>query len=942
MDNLHVTHPSEAALAEGLSQAQQGHGSVWAIVGPPGYGKSTLLDWLADSAKGRVPDSRIIKLVCSWSPGPLVLHATDPGDVRPVMDLPPGVRQYPDNHAYSLAANLLLQLGRLPELPDDEPRRQLVFDERRIARVATRALVEGAKEWVLGNALFAWERVKDLTLMFGGAEELDPRKLFAALQLPLVEALAEGPSLILIDDAHFADKQSAELLFRVAGELSSSGCMLVLAAREREMREFVASEPWHPLAGLIDGGVEQGWLRRVDVGAWSKPTMLSFVARWHPSLEEDEAFIDELWNKTQGHPLFVACVLAFLASAGHLVEAGGRWRVKASITEMAIPDQVEEAILQLLRRADEDVRATIERASIEGSRFHFRILSVLTKPQEPEDLLLRLRSAEHYHRLVRTLVDDPRDLLGVLYAFSHDLIRDVIYARIPAETQAVLHRVVADELIRLAGATPALFSSLIVQHSTRAGDWTRVVDYSVPAAQQAMEVLDWQTALSYTEPALRHVAAGYGDPVTVLQLKYMHAEVLYRQAKWKDARSTMMEVLATSEAYGQPTTAADALALLSNIAVVQDDGVEAQNLARRSLAKAEEVKDASRQIVALLAWHRSLRDGLTEPERLPIYRQDVQPKLEQLLEGAVAQGDQHLEVRTLRLLARVCRSLGDNEQARTYLQRGLPLAHRVGDYRAFVELSYLKINFESMVGDYEAACRSYEASIKAARGTRDIRLLSDVLCNYGSRLKEMQRFDEARTMLDEALTTGRKLGSAELQSMAHGNLASLYEASKDWSRAETEHRQHLAIAQEVNSRGGIIAALTGIARCQLVHELPASAQETLASIPWPERGKHRERADASITAARAHHTLKQPSEVQRAIEDALAFARESGDDYWLAQVLMARVELSFDGFTTGDAREDVEAAIGYLRPMSEKWPASLPLKLELQRALELKRRLNTP
>jgi tetratricopeptide (TPR) repeat protein len=938
----YIPHPQEPALEAALHSLRSGRGSAYAIIGPPGFGKTTLLDRVESAARSN-PTIRTVRIICSPSSEPTVedsnaLHA----DLPSLIDVSATNRQLPSDRAFLAAAELLDGLGVSDYATPSEGHADLTMDEGRIARAGIGAVITIIKDRVFPQWLSDVETIGEALQRIVGISdrgEFDTRRLLDLLYVQLDAAVRQMPTLLLVDDAHFIDPQSCELLFKLAPNLSRRPCVLVVTARDREMREFAAAEPWHPLSGAVSNGIAQGWLKEIHMERWGPATIAHYAATRFPGLESERAFVHRLSEATQGHPLFVAEVLDWLESDKGIVQSGKTWKAARPLESVEIPRRVEEIILQQLRRADDTIRATIERASIEGEQFHFSVLSALTKPLDHDDLRARLAAAERYHGLIRTLVDAPRDALGGLYRFSHELIHDFVYSRIPRESLRVLHGLVANELVRVSADNPRRFASEIVHHSRVAGQLRRVVSYSLPTAEQAMAVFDWRTALAYAGVALQ-VASGTEDipAETVLGLKWVRSEALYRQQDWNQAVTGLQDVVATAAALGSHGTQGDALCLLSHIGRIRGDNAGALDHAREALALATESRDPTRQLAALMCWHRAM-ESWPDMKRTPVYQAEIQPKLRAILAEADSRGDRRLAVRALRWLARAYRMTHDDSESRDALERGLRLAREVGDFRSEVEMYYLKIDFETEGLRSEAVIAAYDASVAAARLSNDRTLLSNVLCNYGSRLKDLRVFPAARAKLEEALQIGLDMGSAELISMAYGNLASLHERAGEWDQAQEQHRRHLAIATAVGNIGGRLTSELGLARATLHLEGPSEALTAIEAISWPTAGKFPESVDALFLKARAFNGLGQREEAAAVIAEGTKVARERGDKYWIVQGLLTRAELAREGLQSDSLATDIAEAVVLSEELHRRWPASKPLEFEFQRSLTVQDQL---
>ena len=934
MPSPYLPHPSEPSIQASLRSLRRGHGSTWVIEGDGGYGKSELLRSIARFARRQ--KVRIVELSCMSSylpvresPGSEILHAyIHPRETS---------ARSPNDAALNVAAELAKALGDLrTELSPPES----TFDPPRIVKATIKGMIS-----IAVDAIPFWASIKTATDLVRGIANLadqdnpDIQRLLDVMYFRILEEITQEPTLVLIDDAHFIDPKSCELILRLSGLTAENPFTFVLAFRPSEAQEFALGG--HPLTRMVEDGVINGSIHRVTVESWTIDTVGQYLERRYPGLKSETGFLDGLWQSTKGFPLFVIELLSLLVENGRIKRREGAWRLVGKLERGDLPKRVEAVILEKLRRAGEDIRATCERASIEGEQFHYLIVSALTQPLDEGSLREHLRAAEKYHGLIRTIADRHIDSLGGLFAFSHALIHDYVYSQIPMDTQQILHGLTADQLVALSGTDRRLYARQIVWHSSRAAQVERVCEYSLHAAEQAMEIYDWRTAQVYADAALER-AGGTVPARTILGLRMIRCSVLYRDRQWDQAVACLEGVRRSAEDLDVKEVAADSLNLLSHIALVRENLEEAQSLARRSLEAARLAGDGIRELAAIARWHRALQSLWPPERRADTYRLTIKPSLLDVLGRARADGTRKVEVRALRWLSRVSRSLGENDEARECLESGLRLANAIDEHRTMVELYYLKIELLTEAGDVPGLSYAYEESISLARRLGDRYLLSDIQSNFGGHLKEMEHFPEAVEKLQEALQLAQDLGSVELMCVAHATLASTYEQSQQLSKAKEQHERHLELARGVGNLGGMIAAMLGIARLRLQEGDDQGCLSELACVPWPTEGKDRERIAARLLEVEALTKAGLDHEAQAALQVGLDLAKKSGDGYWLAQVLLARAQSTIGDWESDQRNADVKRAVEELQALSRKWPTSLPLKRELGRAVSIQEKLSRP
>lgn len=211
--------------------------------------------------------------------------------------------------------------------------------------------------------------------------KLDP----AQERVRLVEALAHflsgwaqiTPLVLILEDLHWADLDTLEILTRLSQRLDDYGVVILGTYRGEEARAQPAI--WERLQAL-DRAALRGRLTptRLDAAKTGELIRRSLgLARVAPLFEE------RLHRETDGNPLFVLETLRTLYDEGLLArDASGEWRTPWDETtrdyaEMPLPPAVERVIARRIAQLAPDLRETLKAAAILGTQFDFALLSLV-------------------------------------------------------------------------------------------------------------------------------------------------------------------------------------------------------------------------------------------------------------------------------------------------------------------------------------------------------------------------------------------------------------------------------------------------------------------------------------------------------------------------------------------------------------------------------------
>jgi DNA-binding SARP family transcriptional activator/Tfp pilus assembly protein PilF len=275
-----------------------------------------------------------------------------------------------------------------------------------------------------------------------------------AAQARLLEAVASVlgvADLIFVDDVHAADEATLDVLTYLARRLRGRSLLLLLAWRSDSV------PPGHRLRRL-EGSVLP--LGRLDAAQVSELVRARAIA---PDIEQ------QIYEESEGLPLFVAEYLAALAEGG---EPGREMR---------------ELVAGRVAGLGATARQLIETAAVIGRTFTFETVRAASGRGDEE-------TTDGLDEIVgRGLVRE----LDAGYDFTHGKLRELVYEQTGRARRRLLHRRVAEALLRSGGA-PATAA----QHLRQAGDDAGAAEQHRIAAEHAASVLAFGDALDHLDAAL--------------------------------------------------------------------------------------------------------------------------------------------------------------------------------------------------------------------------------------------------------------------------------------------------------------------------------------------------------------------------------------------------------------------------------------------------------
>ena len=290
------------------------------------------------------------------------------------------------------------------------------------------------------------------------------KKIFEAL-VAVIEAIASrDPVLMLIEDLHWIDPSTLELVSLLIEHLRSSRVVLLLTYRP----EF--DPPWRDRTHITG-------LTLNRLGRRESLAMISKVAGGKAMPEE---IVDEIAAKTDGVPLFVEELTKTVLESDLLDDDGDQYVLSGPLPPLAIPASLQDSLMARLDRLAQ-VKEVAQLAATLGRTFSLELLAAVS-PLEGEaldDALSQLLDAGLIYR--HNLPPD------VTYEFKHALVQDVAYQSLLKGTRRQFHQRIAEALEQRFPETVETQPELLAQHYTVAGQIEPAVAYWHRAGQRAVE-----------------------------------------------------------------------------------------------------------------------------------------------------------------------------------------------------------------------------------------------------------------------------------------------------------------------------------------------------------------------------------------------------------------------------------------------------------------------
>jgi DNA-binding NarL/FixJ family response regulator len=717
--------------------------------------------------------------------------------------------------------------------------------------------------------------------------------------LGLIERVAaDAPTVIALEDLHWSDRSTRDLLRFLVRNLTSGRVMIIGSYRTDELNER------HPFLTMLAELARSGEVHRLELVRFTRAEVhdqLAGILGQSP----DRRLVARLHDRGGGNPLFTEELVA--------IGERGEQRIGLTLTEMLL------ARVGALSAASRDLLRVV---AVANQSARHDVLARVTAMDQAE-IAVTLREAIDRHLLV-TAEDE-------VMRFRHGLMQEAVYAELLPGERVALHAGVARAIEALHADLDmdATVASELAHHWYEARDGRMALEALLRAGQAAERMFAFGNAFAHYDLALSlwPVDTPSIGGVSLADLRMRTAEAAALSGAY-DRAIGLVQAALESEAAAEldPVRTGTLLERLAAYHLGWGNPDAAHPAASRALELLPTAPPSAPRAHALgiLAQALGLQGHFDESNRLA----------EQALANARLVGSAEAEIRALGCIGRNAVAVGDAASGAETLRGALSLARSVADFAGAAEISIELVLALHWAGDLEEACRVADESIVESGRWGAEGLANSLRALRGQSAFLLGRWDEAAAWITSALERD-PVGSPGV--LAHGARALLDVGRGDLDSAAEHLEIVLLMCRQFTARfyGWTdfysSTALLSIARRQPSQAIE-SARDSVALSGDPDREVHMRACNR--LAIRAAADL---AEVARPLGDAagLEEARAIGLEFHERLQRHAQLVRALPG--GGDMHLTLDAALGKAelsrvtgQSNAAAWAAAAAAAVELQ------------
>jgi class 3 adenylate cyclase/predicted ATPase len=377
--------------------------------------------------------------------------------------------------------------------------------------------------------------------------ELTPQRqkelTISALIRQLLSLAASQPVLFILEDAHWIDATTMELIDRTIESITAAPVLVVITFRP-DFSPPSLDQPHVTMLRLERLGRDQVGKMITDIsGSKNLPSEVSEL----------------IVSKTDGVPLFVEEMTKAILESGLLKDTGDRYIMPAPLSAPAIPATLHDSLMARLDRLA-PIKEIAQIGAAIGREFSYRLLAAVSGMSSTalNAALAQLAAAE--------LIFGRGEPPDSNYTFKHALVQDVAYASLLRDKRQELHRAIAEALKAYFADTVETQPELMAHHLEQAGLTEQAIDYLRRAGQRAIERSAITEAIRHLRRALEllELIGGGAGPKPTLELEVMLAQAMIAGRGYA-ANETREALLRAKTLIGESTNPSQKFAVLYGI-----------------------------------------------------------------------------------------------------------------------------------------------------------------------------------------------------------------------------------------------------------------------------------------------------------------------------------------------------------------------------------------
>ncbi|MDI6916209.1 MAG: tetratricopeptide repeat protein [Thermoplasmatales archaeon] len=581
--------------------------------------------------------------------------------------------------------------------------------------------------------------------------QIGRERMFEAFYNAIVKMAEEKPLILFVDDLQYADTASLHLLHYLSRNIKNSRIMLIGAYRPEEIVN--ADNPLSETLGRMD---TERLYHTIEVKRLNVDDVKEMIGSITDKGVDDD-FIDFIYDKTNGNPLFVEEI------------------IKSSDKMQKTPDTITDLINRRIERLGQEVINVLSYAAVIGSKFSYDTLRDASSIDE-EKIVGILESLIK----LRVIYEEPT-ILG-LYYFNPPIIKEVVYTGLSEKRAELLHK-------RVGGALESCREKnlgVLAYHFSKAREYGKALHYSESAGDKAVLSFAPNEAMKYYETALNSFEKLDGKTSEKTGLLSKLGQVYFTVGEFDKSIETYEKQIALCISSDDKKPLAKAYRAVGEIHAIREEWKKSLEYYSAGMQVSEKIKDTL---------------GMAEAKRgigMVYCRAGKYNEALLWLKQSLNNNEPSLTAHIRMDIGTVYWYLGRYEEAVENYERSLKYFEEKNNkpmvLRAMINTGVVY----TKKGEPEKAIACYEKAAGLSKTTGELRLNGYALSNAAEELIKTGNIEKALDYSKKSMEIFEKIGEKHMIANTHMVYGIAYKCRKEWGKSEEHFRKGIQTAEEAH------------------------------------------------------------------------------------------------------------------------------------------------
>lgn len=580
-------------------------------------------------------------------------------------------------------------------------------------------------------------------------DQLDARgryqnTLSAVVTLLVAEAILH-PMVLAIEDGHWLDENSKELLHEIGRNIARYPVLIVVTSRYQDDGSKPVILPKGMLPDYENRSLE------INLNVLPPEGIRRFAeTRLQGKISED--FFELLLRTSNSNPFYLEQILEYFTESNLIAKLDGEWTIKDK--NIKLSNSINAILTARIDRLSTLVKETVKAAAVIGREFELPILSEVMMQQEE---FLRQNGGNGNLLKEQILHAEKWQIWHAMnelrYIFRHSLMREAAYSMQLQTRLQQLHKLIAEAIEHLYKENLETRYADLAYHYEQAGVFDKTCEYLRKAADFARSNYQNQQALEYYEKLLKKL--GNPDDTDVqISTHLKKGKVLELIGQWDECEHAYEQALKLAKKSRDVLLLGQANNSLGHLLLLKGEYFNAMRFLQTAAGLFESIDDK----VGIAKVYGNL-------------------------------GDLHFRQ-------------GEYKEAKKYFEQSLGIG---ANYNAHVAAN-LGLNYMNQ-GFYDEGISCLQPHLEACIRKNDKQGMATLYTNMGIIFSEKGDYDAALESYEKGLVLSEELGNKLLTAIAIGSIGNIHMHKGDYKTAKDLFLRDLEIAEELGDKQGVAIAL---------------------------------------------------------------------------------------------------------------------------------------